>query len=388
LKGFVLVTSGAVKEGMQLLDEATVLALSDQASDIHTITTTCCFLIDACQRVRDFDRAGQWCVRVKDICLRWRHKAVFATCRAQYAAVLISKGQWVEAEDELIQAISELRTFKPASVHVGQLRLADLRRRQGRWSDATALFDDVSSAAKALPSAALLFDMSEFGRAYDIVERFLRQTPEHEKTERISGLELMIQINVLLNHLDVAEMHLNELADIALAIDTLPLRAAHVHARGIYHYGKEEFDLSRKDLEDAIDLYELLGAPFEAARARTVLANSLIRLRNHAQADNELNIAIKAFKILGAQRDLDKARSQLKQLGAPGVSDQGFTRRELDILRLVAEGKNNDEIADGLSISLRTVEKHLSNIYQKLGTSGKSARAHAASFASTKLTAR
>jgi DNA-binding CsgD family transcriptional regulator len=230
--------------------------------------------------------------------------------------------------------------------------------------------------------------MSEFGRAYDIVERFLRQTPEHEKTERISGLELMIQINVLLNHLDVAEMHLNELADIALAIDTLPLRAAHVHARGIYHYGKEEFDLSRKDLEDAIDLYELLGAPFEAARARTVLANSLIRLRNHAQADNELNIAIKAFKTLGAQRDLDKARSQLKQLGAPGVSDQGFTRRELDILRLVAEGKNNDEIADGLSISLRTVEKHLSNIYQKLGTSGKSARAHAASFASTKLTAR
>jgi tetratricopeptide (TPR) repeat protein len=83
LKGFILVTEGNVREGMQLLDEATVLALSEESGDIHRITTTCCFLIDACQRIRDYERAGQWCNKVKEICKRWRQQAVCATCRTQ-----------------------------------------------------------------------------------------------------------------------------------------------------------------------------------------------------------------------------------------------------------------------------------------------------------------
>ncbi|HEX5170625.1 MAG TPA: LuxR C-terminal-related transcriptional regulator [Cyclobacteriaceae bacterium] len=389
LKGFILVTKGMVREGMQLLDEATLLAMNNESGDIHSITTTCCFLIDACQRARDFDRAGQWCLKVQELCMRWRHKAVFATCRTQYASVLIWKGEWQEADRELTTAIDELKKLRPVGVNAGILRLADLRRRQGRWTEAATLFDEIKSAGpKALPCAALLYDTGEFKQAYDMTDRFLRQVPPNEKTERVAGLELFIQINVKLGQLDEAEKSLNELKEIAATIDVLPFRAAYLNAKGSLNYGLGNYELSRKDLEDAIDLYEQILSPFEAARARVALARALDKLRDHGQAEHELNKAISVFKTLGAKRDLEKSRQQLRELGVNTTNEQGFTKRELAILRLVAEGKSNEQISDTLCISLRTVEKHLSNIYQKLGTSGKSARAHAASFASRNLPSR
>jgi len=385
LKGFVLVTVGKVHEGMELLDEATVLALSGNSGDIHMITTTCCFLIDACQRVRDYDRAAQWCIRVKEICKRWRHKAVFATCRTQYASVLISKGEWVEAEEELTRAIVELKALKPASVGMGMLHLAELRRRQGEWTEASAIFNEVKAGPQSLSRAALLYDMGEFDQAFEIIERILRHIPVHERTERIPGLELFIPICVRLKEMDLAEKSMIELESIANELNIPPLHAACRQAKGTLHHGHGNHDLARKELEDAIDLFEQLGAPFESARARVVLGAVLVELHKHDLAEAEINLAIKSFKKLGAVRDMEKARQQLKELGLGASNNQGFTRRELELLRLVADGKNNEEIADTLSISLRTVEKHLSNIYEKLGTSGKSARAHAASFASRKL---
>lgn len=386
LKGFVLVTKGMVKEGMQLLDEATVLAVGDQSENIHSITTTCCFLIDACQRVRDYDRAAQWCIKVKEICKRWRHKAVFAYCRTQYAAMLIWKGEWPEAERELTTAIQELKKLKPVSVNSGILRLADLRRRQGRWTEAAALFEEIKSrGTKALACAALLYDQGEFQQAHDLIDKSLRHIPPTEKTERIAALELFIQVNVKLQQLETATNTLHELEEIASLISTPPILAACLSAKGAVKLAHADYDNAKKDLEDAIDLYEQLFCPFETARSRTVLASVLVKLGQLSQAETELNTAIQTFKKLGAKRDLEKSRQQLKELGTETINDYGFSRRELDILKLVATGKTNEQISDTLSISLRTVEKHLSNIYQKLGISGKSARAYAASLASKRL---
>jgi len=386
LKGFILVSSGMVKEGMELLDEATLLAVGDYSGDINSITTTCCFLIDACQRVRDYDRAGQWCIKVKEICKRWRHKAVFAYCRTQYAAMLIWRGEYEEAELELTTALEELAKFRPGSVSLGRVRLADLRRRQGRWVEAATLFEQVrGGGVKALPSAELFYDQGEIQSAHDLTESFLRKLPLHEKTQRIAGLELFIRINVNLGRLDVAANSVRELEEIVSMIHTPPLLAACLGAKAILHAGRGDYDAARKDLLDAIDLYDQLHCPFEAGRLRMLVAITLDKLGQHAQAEAELNAAIHQFKALGAKRDLEKARQQLKALGTGNESEHGLTRRELDILKQVAEGKNNEQISDTLCISLRTVEKHLSNIYEKLGISGKSARAYAASFASKNL---
>ena len=140
-------------------------------------------------------------------------------------------------------------------------------------------------------------------------------------------------------------------------------------------------------LEDAIDLYDAANAPFEAARARQELSNVLVALGQFRLAESELKKALKIFQRLGAEKDVEKTRLQLKQMHKTNAELQAmdkkleFTGRELEVLRLIAEGKSNEEIAEQLFLSVRTIEKHITNLYLKMGVSGKSARAFAASYA-------
>ena len=130
-KGFILVVEGKISQGMPLLDDATLLALTSERSDIKFTTITCCYLIDACERIRDYERATQWCNNVKELCKQWRYKAMFANCRMKHAGILIWKGDWNEAEEELLSAANELQEFRPIQVRACTVRLADLKRRQG-----------------------------------------------------------------------------------------------------------------------------------------------------------------------------------------------------------------------------------------------------------------
>jgi len=98
-----------------------------------------------------------------------------------------------------------------------------------------------------------------------------------------------------------------------------------------------------------------------------------------------LNEAATQFKELGAEKDFEKAKYLLKNLYKDNADESKnkyeFTGRELEVLRLIADGKNNEDIAEKLFLSVRTVEKHITNIYSKMGVSGKSARAYVASYA-------
>ena len=387
IKGFIFVTEGNVTEGMSLLDEATLLALSEETTDINIITITCCFLIDACERVRDYERAGQWCIKVKEICERWKHKVMFATCRTQYATVLIWRGDWKEAEEELLAALSEFKKFRPIEINSSLVRLADLKRRQGKWDEANKLFNEIKShRLKPLGCAAFSFDRGDYEIAADMAERFLRQFPSVKMVEKIPGLELLLRIYVKLGKLEQAESVLSELKEIAEAINTPPIKAASLSAEGILNYAYENYKLAKENLEDAIDIYDKIISPFELSRTRLVLAEVLIRLNQNSRAESELSTALKTFQKLGAEKDFEKAKYLLKNLYKDNAllidpNRYKFTARELELLRLIAEGKNNEEIAEKLFLSVRTVEKHLTNIYQKLGISGKSARAFAASYA-------
>jgi ATP/maltotriose-dependent transcriptional regulator MalT len=365
-----------------------LLALNDESGNIHAITTTCCFLIDACQRVRDFDRAGQWCNKVKEICKRWRHRAVFATCRTQYANVLIWRGEWQEAEEELLAAQNELRDFKPTGIGMCTLRLAELKRRQGRWEEAEQLLTEIKShALKSLCCAELAYDQGKYELALDLGQQFLQKIPAHERTERIAGLELLLRTCVRLNNITEAECFMSEIDEIAVMVNNEPLKVAHLNAKGILALAKGKPDVARTYLEEAIDRYEELKSPYESSRSRMILANALEDLRQYSTARAELEISLNAFETLGAEKDAEKVRKRLKINSKDSSKDNDFTKRELSILRLIARGKNNDQIAEELFLSVRTVEKHLSNIYQKLGVSGKSARAYASSYAARKMAA-
>jgi ATP/maltotriose-dependent transcriptional regulator MalT len=387
VKGFILVVEGNISEGMPLLDEATLLATTSEKTNLNITTITCCFLIDACERIRDYERASQWCNNVKEICERWRFKAMFANCKMKYAGILIQQGKWKDAEDELLSAVSELKKFRPAQINACTVRLADLKRRQGKWNEAEKKLSEVDShPLKPLYYAHLFFDKGEYDKALEPAEKYLRRISEKEKAERTTGVELLLRIYIKLGKLEQAQKLVNELRDIAGNINTLPLKAALLSAEGNLNSAHNNNETAKQNFEDAADLYDKIKLPFEASVNRISLSEVLIKLNRFAQAEGELNNAMLKLKELGAEKEFEKARSLLKNLYKDKADDSDinrfeFTGRELEVLRLIAEGKNNEEIAEKLFLSIRTIEKHITNIYSKMGISGKSARAYAASYA-------
>lgn len=294
------------------------------------------------------------------------------------------QGNWKEAEEELLSASSELMKLRPVQVNACTVRLADLKRRQGKWSEAEGLLNQVEShPLLQLYSAYLCYDKGEFDSALNLAERYLRRFTQTEKAERTAAVELLVRIYAKLQKFEQAEEMLNELKQTTNAINTLPMRAALLNAEGILDNAKGNYETARKNLEDAVDIYDGLASPFESARCRLKLSETLINLNSTAQAEAELNTAEITFEELGAEKDVGRTRQIIKNLYKKNTvsrSEYEFTGRELEVLRLIAGGKNNEEIAGKLFLSVRTVEKHITNIYSKMGVSGKSARAYAASY--------
>lgn len=143
-----------------------------------------------------------------------------------------------------------------------------------------------------------------------------------------------------------------------------------------------DLEAARRSFEDAIDLFAQCGAPFETARARIELARVQIDSDRRKEAELEARTAHDAFSRLGAINELRRAAPIFGRLGIAAVSPGQepipptvLTRRETDVLRLIARGLTNHQIAEELFISVRTVERHVSTIYAKIGAEGTSARA-------------
>ena len=112
-RGAALVCEGEIDDGMRRLDEATAATVAGELDDLDAISSCCCYLIDACKRVRDFERASQWCEHVKGFCEQWSDRLTFAACRAHYADILIWRGEWSEAEAELRSSLGAAGRHPP-----------------------------------------------------------------------------------------------------------------------------------------------------------------------------------------------------------------------------------------------------------------------------------
>ena len=194
LQGLALVASGAVAEGMRLLDEVNTAIVAGELTDQIAIGLSSCYLIAACERVRDYDRAVQWCARLKAFCEKWGLRPLFAVCRTQYASICLWRGTWLEAEQELTAATGELAASRPAMTADGLVRLADLRRRQGRLVEASSLFEQAGHhPLAALGLAELAFDRGDARAAAESAERYLRRVPRHNRTDRVVALDLLVR---------------------------------------------------------------------------------------------------------------------------------------------------------------------------------------------------
>lgn len=375
LEGLVLVSVGQVEEGMRRLDEATAAAVGGEMEDLVAIALACCFLIFACERVRDFDRAGQWCERVSALCQRWALNSPFALCRAHYGSVLTWRGEWERAESEFGLAMETLPDPRHRPVVEAVARLGELRRRQGLVREAAELFARAGSLPIAsLGLGALALDQGDPAGAVDHARRVLRLIPGERRTERAAAVELLVHAYADENRLDEAEGALNELEAIADAVGTEPFRASASEARGVLACAVDDFEGGRGAFGDASMLFERCGAPFEAAKARVRLAGTLLALGRRADAELEARLALEAFERLGARGEVKRARALLGRARRGSSRAPGeLSPRELEVLGLVADGLGNAEIAARLVISEHTVHRHLANLFRKLSVSSRAA---------------
>src|ERR1051325_8696417 len=191
LEGRARVSEGDVAAGMRCLDEATAAATAGEVKELHTVGVVCCWQIFACERVRDFDRAAQWCARVQEFTKRWRLRPLSAICRTQYAGVLMWRGEWADAEAELAVATRDLEQVRPPLATQALARLGELRLRQGRLDEAERLFTAAGAQPLArLGQAALALERGAAAEAASELERFLAHVGDTEPTMRSGALEL------------------------------------------------------------------------------------------------------------------------------------------------------------------------------------------------------
>lgn len=328
-EGLALVAEGAVEQGMRCLDEASAAALGGEYENLAPAAWTCCQLMSVCEDIRDYERGAQWCRQIDEFSRRMKARFVIGVCRAHYAAILGWHGKVTEAELELIGAQAELTAKRPFWRAEAVVRLGELRRRQGRVAEAEALFNEVSWHPLAKRGTAeLSLDRGDPVAARAVLDRVLRQVPAVGSVGRVWPLELLVRAETALGEVDAAAAHLAEFCSIAASVGTRPLRAAARFLEGLYAAALGDNDKARVCFEDAVELYDGM-APFEADQARA----ELTRVPN---------------------------RSML-------------TARQVAVLRLVAAGLGDRDIAERLVISEHTVHRHVANIYTRLGCSTRAA---------------
>jgi DNA-binding NarL/FixJ family response regulator len=359
LEGAAVVAEGDVRAGMRRLEEASAAALAGAAELLVSPGWACCYMITACECVRDYERAAEWCRRGQEFALRNQVPFLLGVCRAEYADVLLWRGEWGEAERELEAAIELLSATRPGQAGEPVARLAELRRRQGRRDEARSLLAHVDGHPQALlVGARLTLDGGDAAHAAELGERYLRRVKPRNLVARAVGLELLVHARVAAGARAGATEAAAELERVAETIGTKPLRALAHHARGRVLSAAGEHDAARRHLEDAVDLLAQDGAAYETALARLDLAAALAALGRGG----------------AAQREASAARAQLRALGAAAGGGE-LSAREDEVLTLVAEGLTNREIAERLVLSEHTVHRHVANIMAKLGVRTRAAAA-------------
>jgi DNA-binding CsgD family transcriptional regulator/tetratricopeptide (TPR) repeat protein len=378
--GEALVARGDVDEGLAFVDEAMAGVLAGEYRRLETVVYICCDMLVACELAADLRRATEWCRVADRFIADYGCPFLYARCRVLYGAVLLTTGRWAAAEDELTQAIRMADGAGPAILAEAHARLAELRLRQGRLEEAEALLRGHDELVVALrPAAAARLARGQTAVAVGLLERRLRH-PAKCQTEDAATLALLVE--ALLAHGDP-----DAAAAAAARLDALPAATRGGHAGALATFAAARVAAARgsREAPDALaaaaDRFAALGLPHEAARVRLTLARAVSGTQP-AMAVAEATAALTAFRRLGAAADADACAALLRSLGASaraGTATGVLTGREREVLRLIALGLSNPEIAERLFISRKTAAHHVSNILAKLGVRNRAeAVAHAA----------
>jgi ATP/maltotriose-dependent transcriptional regulator MalT len=380
--GLVRVTAGDVDEGMALLDEALATTLGGYEGRPEVVVWSSCDMLAACSLVDDLRRATQWCRRIEEFSRTYGCPFLQARCRAHYGSVLVAGGRWEHAEPELREALSMSLDVGPAPLVEARAALATLRLRQGRLAEAAELVDelDLDTPGAAVASAQV---RAAQGRPEDAVALL------HARLGLLGTDDP--QADLLVAALAEAHLAAGDVRGAAAALagrepdalpSTLPRASAELlRCTGLLAAASGDLPAAARRLTEATAAFERHELPFEAARTRLELARTVAADQPEAAAGHAAE-ALRVLRRLGAAAAAAEAEALLRRLGAtpgPGPRDPGvLTRREREVLALLAEGLSNPEIAERLFLSRKTVAHHVSSILTKLGLRS---RAEAAAYA-------
>jgi ATP/maltotriose-dependent transcriptional regulator MalT len=374
LRGLMAISEGAIDEGLRRLDEATAEVVAGELSP-QLAGWTYCYVLDACESARDFDRASQWIERAFEAVREFDIKYASGACRSHYVGILTWRGDYPGTEREIETMRREVGGVSPVYSAFCDVRLGEMRRRQGRLNEAAAVLDPVVAHPLAMLSlAALALDRGQPQTAVDLVERYFRRISNDDQLRRLHGLELLVPAYLQLGDVDKARASLEECQRIISRSATPLMRATAQDLAALVAAACGNPDEARRLLEDAIDGYDLTQSPYEATAARLRLGNVLVALHRGEPARKAFEAALAGAERLGAGRLAKQAADALSAPPSPTDAPSGFSRsagsvltaREIEVLGLVAQGMSNQEVGDRLFISAFTVKRHIANILTKL----------------------
>jgi ATP/maltotriose-dependent transcriptional regulator MalT len=368
IEGRLLVRQGQVYDGMATLDEAMLAAAQGELGPMAT-GQVYCNVIAACQELGDLRRAGEWTEALRGWCESQPASVFPGLCRVHRAEVMRLRGAWSEAEHEAHQASEDLLESMPAFASEALYQLGEVRRRRGELNEAELVFRRASELGREpQPGLALVrLAQGKADAAAAAVRRALAQ--ESNRLPRANLLSAQVEIGVASGDLATATAAAQELDAIAVAFGSAALQAAAAFAHGRVELAADQVPIALASLRRAWELWQAADCPFEAAEARRALGLACRAAGDAEGAELALSSSLAAFERLGAM--VESARTaELMGARAPVA---GLTTREVEVLRLVAAGKSNREIAAELYLSVKTIARHLSNIFCKIDVSSRTA---------------
>ncbi len=383
--GLAEVSGGNVEDGLLRLDEAMAAVTGGEQTSLETFADVCCSLLAACELAGDTERPAQWTDVLESFARTYDHQPLLAFCRTCCASVHVASGRVDEAEDELEAALSELTSAgqRARCIHPAA-RLAELRVMQGRFEEAEELlkgFEDDPAATDA--AVTLRLARGEPRAAALLLEERLNLVGR-ESLLAAPLLARLVEADVAAGAIAEAQRAASALERIAEVADRERVVAAALLARGRIAAAAGDAD-AESLIRDALNRYAALGLRLDTAQARLELTRVLVSAEQEGAGDVARR-AHSELESLGASREADQAAALMRELGLKVKSGpraaELLTRREVDVLRLLADGHTNAEIGKRLFISPKTAEHHVARIYRKLDVHS---RSQAATYAARHL---
>lgn len=369
--GLARIKQGRIDDGLALLDEAMVSVAAGEVAPFFA-GIVYCGVIASCEEAFEPRRAREWTDALAEWCESQPQLVSFTgRCLAHRAGIKQLHGDWTSALEEARLARERCeQAMNRAAAGQAYYQQAELLRLLGDLAAAEEAHRKASGYGREpQPGLALLrLAQGEIEASTGAIGRIVDVTTE--PLLRAVLLPAFVEIMLAAGQLERARTAAGELEEIAAVSGRPMLAAIAAYARGAVELAAGDAQAALIALHRSRALWQDLDAPYEVARTQVLAALACREMGDDDTAHVELEAARECFRLLGAMPDAARVDAAL---GERADESHGLTPRELEVLRLVAGGKTNREIASILVVSEHTVARHVQNILLKLRVSSRTA---------------